>query len=463
MKKGAARWVRVAVLVLITLLALDAVDYERYLASSDQSPDTYPTLGLDGFQRLLVLAPHCDDEVLSAGGLIQEALEHGLDVRVVIVTAGDGYRRATAAEFGRPFPTSEDYIAMGERRQQESLDALTRLRLDADAVIFLTYPERGLAALWWDYWDGRQPYHSPYSRRAYNIYPRAFHSGAPYSGEVLLGDLRAILAAERPDLIVMPHQNDEHPDHQALSAFATLAVEMERAADPTFQPRLLGYLVHYGLYPQPFGLRPQDSLRPPRSLQAISDWQQVQLSTQELATKHDALDAYLSQQRVLGLFLNSFVRQNELYVEADAVTPLGIIESEVFPDVDSIQDGTILPGHADPVSDNVVRRVYRAADITSLHMIRVGDAIWVALEVRAPASRAICSYNLYVRAVSPEDSTNSSGHYGRVNTEGVKVRGHTIWYRLDLDALGNPDWLALKAETRQGVVLDHTAWYLVRL
>src|SRR2546430_10087895 len=39
-------------------------------------------------ERLLVLAPHPDDETLGAGGLIQRVLARGGTVRVVLVTAG---------------------------------------------------------------------------------------------------------------------------------------------------------------------------------------------------------------------------------------------------------------------------------------------------------------------------------------------------------------------------------------
>ena len=42
-------------------------------------------------ERLLVVAPHPDDETLGAGGLIQRVLAHGGTVRVMLVTAGDGY------------------------------------------------------------------------------------------------------------------------------------------------------------------------------------------------------------------------------------------------------------------------------------------------------------------------------------------------------------------------------------
>ncbi len=460
------RWLRAGGLVLVLLVTAGGMNYERYLASSNRPLEAYPVLSLEGYGRLLVFAPHCDDEALGAGGLIQAALRQGMHVHVAVVTAGDGYRNATMAEFRRPVLRPEDYVTMGERRQQESLNALAISGLDADDVTFLAYAERGLAALWWDHWSNETPYRSPYTKRERIEYPRAFRPDAPYSGEASLDTLRAILAIERPDLVVMPHPNDTHPDHAVLSAFILLAVEMEKAADPDFYPQLLGYLIHYGaLYPQPYGLRPGASLRPPRRLEDIGEWYVWRLSPEEISVKRKAVAAYTSQQRILSAYLNSFVRQNELYMAIDDVIALGVLETGSFPDVDGappVMDDSSLPARLDPTSDSLLRRVRSGGDITGLRVVRLGNTVWVALDLRGHASRAY-EYNLYVRAFAPESTTAWHGRYGRTSTEEVLAYGHTVWYRLHLDELGYPDLLALMATTRQRIELDRTAWYLVRL
>src|SRR6185295_13542272 len=48
--------------------------------------------------RLLVVAPHPDDEVLGAGGLMQRVHETGGTVRVVYLTNGEGYPEGVEAE-----------------------------------------------------------------------------------------------------------------------------------------------------------------------------------------------------------------------------------------------------------------------------------------------------------------------------------------------------------------------------
>jgi LmbE family N-acetylglucosaminyl deacetylase len=457
---------RIALLVLVVgLLGLGVSRYQCYLATSDQPSETYPLLALNDYHRLLVLAPHCDDEVLGAGGLIQAALRQGMDVRVVIATAGDGFARATMAQFNHPVPNPRDYVAMGKIRQQESRDALALLGLPSGAVTFLTYPERGLAAMWWNRWLPERPYRSPFTGLEQSVYQDAFRADAPYSGEMLLNDLRAILEIERPDLIIVPHPNDEHIDHRALSAFAILAVEMERTEHPEFQPQLLGYLVHYGRYPQPYGMRPGASLRPPRRLEALGEWLQWRLSVPELAAKREAVKAYRSQQRVLGGFLNSFVRQNELFMRLEAVPSLGLVEGETFPDPNEVPEqveGAATSSQRDPVSDSIVRRINSGADIADLHVLRLGDSLWVAADVEGRLSRAY-DYVLNVRAFTSSDSLTWSGHWGRTSTGGVIAVGNVVWYRLDLEALGWPTWVVMTAETRQVAVLDTTAWYLIRI
>ena len=47
--------------------------------------------------RLLVVAPHPDDETIAAGGLIQSALHAGAAVRVLFATDGDNNPWRTSA------------------------------------------------------------------------------------------------------------------------------------------------------------------------------------------------------------------------------------------------------------------------------------------------------------------------------------------------------------------------------
>src|SRR6476620_10155579 len=75
--------------------------------------------------RLLVVAPHPDDEVLGAGGLMQRVHETGGTVRVGYLTNGEGYPEGVEAEeHGGKTPTPDDFRGYGRRRRREARHAV---------------------------------------------------------------------------------------------------------------------------------------------------------------------------------------------------------------------------------------------------------------------------------------------------------------------------------------------------
>ena len=70
-----------------------------------------PSVSVERGERLLVIAPHPDDETLGAGGLIQRVVSAHATVRVVLVTAGDGYVEAVRYETGELRPRAPVYVA----------------------------------------------------------------------------------------------------------------------------------------------------------------------------------------------------------------------------------------------------------------------------------------------------------------------------------------------------------------
>lgn len=119
-------------------------------------------------ERLLVLAPHPDDEVIGCGGLVALHAREKRDVRVVVATDG------AAADPG----AGDDYRT---RREDESTSALRSLGVESDPI-FLRMPDRSLS-----------------TRQA-----------------ELRVSVREVLASERPDLILVPSPVEVHPDHVAL-------------------------------------------------------------------------------------------------------------------------------------------------------------------------------------------------------------------------------------------------------
>ena len=79
--------------------------------------------------NVLVLAPHQDDEILGAGGLIQICKERGDSVRVVFATNGD--HRGSDIAF---------------RRYHESREALSRIGVPESEIYYLGYGDTGMRA-----------------------------------------------------------------------------------------------------------------------------------------------------------------------------------------------------------------------------------------------------------------------------------------------------------------------------
>lgn len=152
--------------------------------------------------RVLVVAPHPDDESIGCGGLIAVLRRLGVTVHVVFVTDGAGSH-----------PSSRDYPSarLAALRRQEALAALDVLAVDGEAVTFLGLQDRFVPV-----------------------------EGAPGYAEAV-GGARACLDRLRPTTLVIPDPADSHGDHRAVARIWRAAAL--GAAEP---PRLLDYLVWAG-------------------------------------------------------------------------------------------------------------------------------------------------------------------------------------------------------------------------
>ncbi len=172
-------------------------------------------LGVD----VLVIAPHPDDEVLIAGGVMQRAVARGERVAVVVVTNGD-------------YTCARD----GYARESETVEALARAGVAERDVHFLGYPDGHLASL------GSEPYEverrgprgdciraaTTYGvRGAGNKDAHTARAGvpAPYTSAALVDDLAELIARLAPHDLYVTHAIDGHPDHAATYAFVRRALE----------------------------------------------------------------------------------------------------------------------------------------------------------------------------------------------------------------------------------------------
>ena len=82
------------------------------------TPATWPEIELRANDRILVLAPHPDDESLACGGVIQRALNSGLPVHVLFLTLGDNNEWSFMVYRKRPELSPSQVRSMGEVRQR---------------------------------------------------------------------------------------------------------------------------------------------------------------------------------------------------------------------------------------------------------------------------------------------------------------------------------------------------------
>ncbi|MGA9423163.1 MAG: PIG-L family deacetylase [Rhodanobacteraceae bacterium] len=165
-------------------------------------------LHFDAGHRVLVFAPHPDDETIAAGTLIQSAMGAGAAVRVVFITDGDNNPWPQRWLERRWHIGAIERARWGERRRREALAAASILGIEAASVRFLGWPDQGLTDCLMRDGDAEE-------------------------------SLAAEIAGFSPTHVVLPTLSDRHPDHSALRVMLDLA--MLRGSATAMR---LGYVLH---------------------------------------------------------------------------------------------------------------------------------------------------------------------------------------------------------------------------
>lgn len=159
--------------------------------------------------RILILAPHPDDECLGTGGLIQQALAKRANVKVIFITNGDNNPWPQRYLEKKWFIGADERVRWGQRRKIEAQNSLQILGGDKVAMVFLGLPDAGILNLW------REGDHS------------------------LLENLTNEFSAWQPTLLVLPSEFDRHSDHRATHLFGRTAL-----AETSLKCPVLTYLIH---------------------------------------------------------------------------------------------------------------------------------------------------------------------------------------------------------------------------
>ena len=165
--------------------------------------------------RLLLFAPHPDDESLVCSILLQRAVRAGAAVRVVYVTDGDDNPWPQRVLERKWRLSATDRRRWGRLRRTEALAALRVLGVNSSAARFLALPDQKLTAM---LTDGCQS---------------------------VLERFAGIIADWAPTDLLVPSISDTHPDHSALAVMLRLVLsESFSAPTATGQIAVWSYVVH---------------------------------------------------------------------------------------------------------------------------------------------------------------------------------------------------------------------------
>ena len=423
----------------------------------------------DNNSRILIFAPHNDDEVLGSGELIRAAMQNGGQVKVVLVTNGDGSRSTVEFDYLNINPKGQNYIDLGLRRQQESIEALKILGLDKKNIIFLGYPDGGISRLWNTYWDRSNPYTSPFTGTNKSPYSNSFTPNAIYSGESLMSDLISLINDYNPTHIIYPHPNDRHPDHWAVNCFVKHVLTVLQYK-PDYEWL---YLVHRGDWPTPMKRDINMYLVPPGKLANTgTKWYGFMINYDDILNKSKAIHAYKSQITTLSPLLTGFERKNELFGVYDNVQLIRGAREDV--DIDPNVNNKLI---IDPLKDTLTLEINKNADLSAVYgEISKAGNLHVFIEADANIDKKLQYHlelilygNEKISRLSMEikDGKATLKHISKqsiTNNEGlvVETKGKIIHVLIPDGITGDFKYTFINAYTsKNSSLIDKSAWRML--
>jgi LmbE family N-acetylglucosaminyl deacetylase len=428
-----------------------------------------PQVELQDSDRIMVLAPHPDDDILSTAGLIQQAMDKGLPVKVVFFTNGD-FNETSFALYRKEIsldPT--EALRLGETRREEALVAQGILGVKAEQVTFLGYPDGGGLEIFEKHWGSAQPYRAMLSGLTSVPYTFTQTPGAPYKGDSIINDLRQVVNDFKPTKIITSHPGDVHPDHQTLPLFLKIALwELENE----IQPEVYHFITHYGRWPQPRGYQPEHPLEPPAQYDVDNRWHILPVTEGQREKKLQALQAHKTQWGSGKAYLESVVRANELFDVIDE-TPISPGEEVRILPAEAAFNGEAL--HLQPEAEQVA---FTEAEVRSVKL--EGDQLIFAVDLEKPLEGDVHAkvWIMGYRADAPFGEMpkvfmdlSSAGYklFDRgqeLPSDSVTISGTPTRraVRVPLALLGFPNRILITAQTSlRDVPLDNIPWVFLNL
>jgi len=420
--------------------------------------------------RILILAPHPDDEAIAACGVIQKSLEAGSKIKVVYLTNGDANQLSFMVYEKKLVVFPKQFVYSGELRREESIAAMKALGLTEDDLVYLGYPDFGTLEILYKYWGKSDAYKSPITHYSKVPYQECLSPGAPYKGESIINDLGSVISDFKPTKIFVSSPVDLNKDHRALYLF-TQVVLWDLWDKLETKPLLFTYLVHSYSFPNPKGYKPTQELLPPQRI--IGDeitWSKLELSPSEVLKKYDTIQNYKSQIEYKSSFLVSYARSDELFEQFSNIN----LNNQKNINVKDIkwQDVGLIHGSNFNSKDNqgLLGLSYAVAD--SNIYIKVG--LKRLIDKDFGISIFLLGYS------KSKDFSDMPKIHVIIGTTGIKImdkdvlipagedkpvyEGNSLIIKVPLNSLGNPDYILSSAETRaHDIPLDATAWRILEL
>jgi LmbE family N-acetylglucosaminyl deacetylase len=248
------------VFCVVACLALFAAESAWGQAGKDLPPSQLPALPAPrATDRILVIAPHPDDETIGAGGYLEEAAHAGAAIRIVVATDGSKRGRKTT-------------------RYAETMSAANKLGVPSADIVFFDLPDGSLS-------------------RQTGLQAR----------------LQAVCDDFHPNIVIGTHPKDFHPDHAAVGrAIDALGLQSNHSLTAYF------FVVHYHRYPLPDAYKPDmEEVPAPHLADRSSQWQNLPLPEEAEKAKCAAVLEYHSQllrkNPLRRGLLISFIRKNEVF------------------------------------------------------------------------------------------------------------------------------------------------------
>lgn len=221
-RKKKKRAVLIVLMALVLAVLAVVCVYETELNKLDSNDGVDNSFYDSQFKnkKVMVIVPHEDDDLLISGQVLPPMYKNGADVRVVFATNGD--KRVSAYT-----------------RQSEACNALEKLGIPREKVIFLGYPDGtqlyvGKKAFFFSSgWD------HTYAGKGFKDYHfDRFGTHAKYTAENMVDDIESVVLEYRPDYI-LAIDFDTHTDHRGVSISFEKAMERILKKESGYTPKVL--------------------------------------------------------------------------------------------------------------------------------------------------------------------------------------------------------------------------------